>query len=103
MNPIDERPDLLSFLAQFETLLNQAPLGVYLVDADFRVRLVNPTARLVFGDIPDLIGRDFGEVIHILWEKHYADEIVDIVRHTLSSGEPYWTPERAEFRIDRGV
>ena len=28
--------------AQFETLLNQAPLGVYLVDADFRIREVNP-------------------------------------------------------------
>jgi len=89
--------------AQFETLLNQAPLGVYLVDADFRIRQVNPTARPFFGNIPDLIGRDFGEVIHILWEKRYADEIVDIFRHTLSRGEPYWTPERAEFRIDRGV
>ena len=28
--------------AQFATLLNQAPLGVYLVDADFRIREVNP-------------------------------------------------------------
>ena len=27
---------------QFETLLKQAPLGVYLVDADFRIREVNP-------------------------------------------------------------
>ena len=30
--------------AQFETLLYEAPLGVYLVDADFRIRDVNPTA-----------------------------------------------------------
>jgi signal transduction histidine kinase/DNA-binding response OmpR family regulator len=29
--------------AQYETLLNEAPLGVYLVDADFRIREVNPT------------------------------------------------------------
>ena len=29
--------------AQFETLLDQAPLGVYLVDADFRMREVNPS------------------------------------------------------------
>ncbi len=94
---------LLYSTAQFETLLNQAPLGVYLVDADFRIRQINPTARPVFGDIPDLIGRDFDEVIHILLEKRDADEIVNIFRHTLSSGEPYWTPEWAEFRIDRGV
>jgi hypothetical protein len=25
-------------------------------------------------------------VIHILWDKPYADEIVDIFRHTLESG-----------------
>jgi PAS domain S-box len=89
--------------AQFETLLNQAPLGVYLVDAGFRITQVNPTARPIFGDIPDLIGRDFDEVIHILWTKEYADEIVRIFRHTLETGEPYKTPERIEQRCDRGV
>ncbi|HEX5508689.1 MAG TPA: response regulator [Pseudolabrys sp.] len=89
--------------AQFEILLNQAPIGVYLVDADFRLREVNPVARPVFGDIPDLIGRDFDEVIHVLWEKDYADELVRIFRHTLETGEPYATPERAGYRIDRSV
>ena len=89
--------------AQFETLLNQAPLGVYLIDADFRIRQVNPIARPVFGDIPDLIGRDFDEVIHILWSKDYADEVVRLFRHTLDSGEPYVTPERIEQRLHRGV
>jgi PAS domain S-box-containing protein len=88
---------------QFETLLNQAPLGVYVVDADFTIRQVNPTARPVFGDIPNLIGRDFDEVIHILWTKDYADEIVRIFRHTLETGEPYETSEHTEYRIDRNV
>ena len=87
--------------AQYQTLLNQAPLGVYLVDADFRLRDVNPTALRVFGDIPNLIGRDFEEVIHLLWDKKFADEIVGIFRNTLSTGEPYQTPERIENRIDR--
>lgn len=89
--------------AQFETLLNQAPLGVYLVDAEFRIRQVNPTARLVFGDIPDLIGRDFAEVMHMLWPQKYADEVVGRFRHTLESGEPYFAPEHIEQRFDRGV
>jgi PAS domain S-box-containing protein len=86
---------------QFETLLNQAPLGVYLVDADFRIAQVNPVARPVFGDIPNLIGRDFGEVIQILWEKRYADEIVGIFRRTLETGEPYANSHSDEYRIDR--
>jgi PAS domain S-box-containing protein len=89
--------------AQFEILLNEAPLGVYLVDDQFRVRAVNPTALPVFGDIPDLIGRDFGEVIHILWQKEYADEIVARFRHTLETGEPHIVPEWVEERRDRGV
>jgi PAS domain S-box-containing protein len=88
---------------QFETLLNQAPLGVYLIDADFRMRQVNPTALPFFGDISDLIGRDFDEVTHILWTKDYADEVVRIFRHTLETGEPYSTPERSEHRLDRRV
>src|SRR6476620_2975384 len=48
---------------QFETLWNQAPLGVYLVDADLRIAQVNPIALSVFGDIPNLIGREFDEVV----------------------------------------
>jgi PAS domain S-box-containing protein len=88
--------------AQFETLLNEAPLGVYLVDADFRIREVNPTARALFGDIPDLIGSDFGDLVHLLWQKEHADAIVRLFRHTLESGEAYLTPECAEERRDCG-
>jgi PAS domain S-box-containing protein len=89
--------------AQLQTLFNEAPLGIYLVDADFRIKQVNPTALPVFGDLPNLIGRDFDEVIHILWPKAYADEIVQRFRHTLETGEPYFVPERIEERRDRGV
>jgi PAS domain S-box-containing protein len=88
---------------QFETLLNEAPLGVYLVDADFKIQAVNPTALPVFGDIPDLVGRDFGEVIRILWPEDYADEVVRLFRHTLETGEPHVTPEHIEERRDRKV
>jgi PAS domain S-box-containing protein len=87
--------------AQFETLLNQAPIGVYVVDADFRVRDVNPTALPVFGDIPDLIGRDFGEVIHRLWPPAQADEVAGLFRHTLETGESFAVAERAGDRLDR--
>jgi len=89
--------------AQFETLLNEAPLGVFLVDADLRILEVNPTALAGFGDIPDLVGRDFGEVLHIQWPRQYADEVVRLFRHTLTTGEPYLEPEHVEQRLDRGV
>ena len=89
--------------ARFEALFNAAPLGVYLVDADLRIRQVNPKARPVFGDIEGLIGSDFVEVIHRLWPQAYADEIVERFRHTLETGEPYVVPERIEERLDRKV
>jgi PAS domain S-box-containing protein len=89
---------------QHETLLNQAPLGVYVVDADFRIREANPVARPVFGDIPGgVIGRNFGEIVHMLWETPHADELVRIFRTTLATGEPYVAPEWVRFRIDRRV
>jgi PAS domain S-box-containing protein len=88
---------------QLQMLLDAMPLGAYLVDADFRLRLINATAQPVFGDIPDLIGRDFDEVIHILWPKSYADEFIRLFRHTLTTGEPHFRLEHIEARRDRGV
>jgi PAS domain S-box-containing protein len=94
---------LRSRTAQFETLLNEAPLGVFLVDGNLRIREVNPVALPAFADIPDLIGRDLDEIVHIQWPAEYADEIVNLFRHTLETGEPYYTPERIEERRDIGV
>jgi len=91
---------------QFETLVNQAPLGVYLVDADFRIREANPIALAVFGNLAGpvgFVGRDFDEILHSLWEKEYADEVVRIFRHTLETGESFAVPEHGRHRIDRGV
>jgi PAS domain S-box-containing protein len=88
---------------QFMTLINQAPLGMYLVDADFRLAQVNPIGLPVFGNLPNLIGRDFGEILRAMWPREKAEEIVRIFRHTLETSEPFHYPEFAEHRADRGV
>ena len=87
--------------AQFETLVNEAPLGIYLIDADFRVRQVNPTALAVFGNISELIGRDFAEVMHIAWPEAQANVVVKRFRHTLETGAAYFAPAMIELRADR--
>jgi PAS domain S-box-containing protein len=90
--------------AQFETLLDKAPLGVYLIDANFRFRAINPVARPVFGNIPGgLINRDFGEVLHILWGEDFANDLIRIFRKTLETGESYVVPELMQRRADRGT
>src|SRR5262245_27973937 len=88
---------------QFQALLNHAPIGVYLVDQDFRILEVSAAALPAFGNIPDLVGRDFVEVIHKIWQEDYARDIVQQFRRTLETGEPYCSPERIEMRRDRKV
>ena len=89
---------------QYQTLLNQAPLGVYVVDADLRIREVNPVAAPLFESVPGgAIGRDVGEIMRMLWEKPVADEAVEAFRHTLATGEPSETLERSARRLDVGT
>ena len=89
---------------QHLTLLNQAPLGVYLVDADFRIAEVNPVASQIFATIPGgVIGRDFDEVTHLLWPKDMADEMTAIFRRTLATGKPHIVAEEGGYRVDRGA
>jgi PAS domain S-box-containing protein len=89
--------------ARFEALFDASPIGMYLVDPELRIRLVSRTARPVFGEVGELIGRDFVEVIHILWPPETADEIVVRFRRTLETGEPYACPQFSEERYDRKV
>jgi PAS domain S-box-containing protein len=89
--------------AQYGILLNQAPLGVFLVDGELRIREVNPVAQPVFGNVSNLIGRSLREVIGALWDDEYAQEVIAIFQRTLETGEAYHVPERGEYRKDRGV
>jgi len=79
--------------AQFETLLNQAPLGVYLVDADFKIRAMNPTALEMFGNIPDVLGLDFNQWIYRRWPQPEAEQVLSLFRDTLDTGTPHVEPE----------
>lgn len=79
--------------AQLQTLINEAPLGICLIDSEFRIREVNATALMLFDNLPGLIGRDFEEVLHLTFPSKQADEIVEQFRNTLSTGQPHFTPE----------
>lgn len=87
--------------AQFETLLNAAPLGVYLLDGELVIRAANPIARATFGGFLDPIGRPFVDVVAPAWPAPLVAEIVAIFRETLASGEPHFTAEHRMQRVDR--
>ncbi len=88
--------------SQFETLIRQSPIGVYVVDSGLRIVEANPVALPVFGDLQeDIMGRDLADVFPRLWSAAYARELLEIFQHTLRTGEPYSTLKRAEYRVDR--
>jgi signal transduction histidine kinase len=87
--------------AQFEILVDRAPIGVFLLDGKLRVRQVNPTARPAFGPTPELVGRHYSEVLRELRDPEYAAEVLRIFRHTLATGESHHAVEQAIARRDR--
>jgi diguanylate cyclase (GGDEF)-like protein/PAS domain S-box-containing protein len=87
---------------QFLTLVEQAPLGVFIVDDELRMAVVNPAGEAVFGGIPDLIGSDFVEVLDLLLPADVAAAIAARFRHTLETGEAYHQPELTEVRREDG-
>jgi len=105
MRPLLSEPDPAPGVSAslLEALFDTSPIGIYVVDAELRIQLVNRVARPVFGDTGELIGRDFAEVMHILWHEPFASEVVERFRHTLKTGAPYATHQRTEWRRDRGA
>lgn len=82
-------------------LVERAPFGVYIVDADIRIAHMNAGGQLgAFRHIRPLIGRDLGEVMHILWPPPVAEEIVGRFRQTLETGAPYHSRDFLNPRAD---
>ncbi|MEO6246103.1 MAG: PAS domain-containing protein [Opitutaceae bacterium] len=89
--------------AIFTTLFQQAPVGIFVVDEQLRLQKINPSALPVFEGVRPWKGRDFSEAIHIIWPAKVADEVMQIFRHTLKTGEPYRSPDFSATRQDIGV
>ncbi|MBC7698200.1 MAG: PAS domain S-box protein, partial [Bacteroidia bacterium] len=104
VNDITERKKIEQVLQirteQLEQLINASPFGIFLVDQDFRILQVNPYALPAFGHTPHLIGRDFGEVMHMIWLSDKANEVNKIFRLTLETGESSVVEEMIEQRVD---
>jgi PAS domain S-box-containing protein len=85
---------------QFQTLLAEAPMGMFLVDGELKIVEVNPTALPAFGEDESFIGESFRQVVRRIWSSDYALEIIDRFEHTLRTGERYASAERVETRAD---
>ncbi len=84
----------------FFTLIENAPFGLYVVDAQFRLCQVSTASQKVFANVHPLIGRDFAEVLRLIWPEPFASEAIGRFRHTFATGEPYSAPNTTELRND---
>jgi PAS domain S-box-containing protein len=84
----------------FSALVKNAPFGIYLIDAEFRLQQINRGAEAVFSNIEPLIGRDFNEILRILWPEPFATEALNYFHHTIASGESYYSPVIVEQRAN---
>ncbi|HUE98627.1 MAG TPA: PAS domain S-box protein [Anaerolineales bacterium] len=84
----------------FSTLIDAAPFGVYFIDSEFRLRAINKGSESVFSGIYPLIGRDFAEILRLVWEEPFATEAIERFRHTLRTGESFISPPVIEKRAN---
>ena len=79
-------------------LIENAPFGVYLVDAQFRLAQVSAGSQKIFSNVHPLIGRDFAEVLRKVWPEPFISEVIEHFRHTLATGEAYHSTDTVEQR-----
>ncbi len=88
----------------FSGLVENAPFGIYVVDSGFRISNMNKESQTgAFRNVRPLIGRDFCEAMHILWPDSVAEGIIGNFRHTLTTGEPYYSPRFTNPRHDTNI
>lgn len=86
----------------FRDLVEGAPIGICVVDADLKVLYASAGANAHFADGRPVTGCDLAELQYAIWPKAFAEEVLARCRHTLGTGERYHTCTSVERR-DRGV
>jgi PAS domain S-box-containing protein len=82
-------------------LVERAPFGVYIVDSQFRIAHMNIGSQSgTFRNVRPVIGRDFPEAMRVLWPEPVAEDVIAVFRHTLETGEPYYSPRFTNQRLD---
>jgi PAS domain S-box-containing protein len=85
----------------FSELVERAPFGIYVIDSQFCVAHMNARSQTgAFRNVKPLIGRDFSDVMRVLWPEPVAIEIIGHFRRTLETGEPYYSPRFTHPRHD---
>lgn len=86
----------------FAGVIGHAPVGICVFDAQLCFKYVNPKATPSFAGL-DLLGRTSEEVLQALWPAELAAEVVQRLRDTLETGEPFRESAFSGTRRDSGA
>ena len=82
-------------------LVERSPFGIYVVDSQFRIAMMNAASLAgPFRNVYPAVGLNFAEAMRILWPEDVAAEIIDHFRHTLDTGEAYYSRDFINPRQD---
>jgi signal transduction histidine kinase/ABC-type amino acid transport substrate-binding protein len=88
----------------FAQLIERAPFGFYVVDSQLRIVHMNISSQeAAFRNVRPVIGCNLGEAMRTLWPESLAAEITGRFRHTLETGESYFSPRFTNQRHDLGT
>jgi hypothetical protein len=76
-------------------IFRNSPFGIYLVDADFCLVDVSKGCRNVFAGIEPLLGRDFAEVLQLIWKEPFAPSANEFTRMEMLRSAPRCAHERS--------
>lgn len=82
-------------------VLQDLPIGVFIVDAQWRIREANAIAERAFGIGVAWQELRFTELVSRMWPASYAHSLLARFEHTLKTGEAYRRAEHSERRLDR--
>jgi PAS domain S-box-containing protein len=86
----------------FRQVIERAPWGICVIDADFRLIQASGVAATLF-PVENPIGRDHAELLRLIWPEPFASAAIAQFRHTLETGDPYYAPATRERRQDSGL
>src|SRR3546814_17495279 len=85
------------------SLVDAAPIGIYVLDSGLRVLHANDAARRVFGRFAaGLVGRELGPVLAGLWGADAAALSIAGFRTTLETGEQFASQALRARRLGTG-
>ncbi|ETX30220.1 PAS domain S-box protein [Roseivivax isoporae] len=88
----------------FATVVRSSPFGVVVIDADLVLRFMSDGARRAFDvEHDELIGRNYGEIMHAAWPDAVARTIVAQLRSVLETGRSHHSDDLTDTRRDRAV